>query len=363
MPWPSISLFQRRQQVRDDIAQHMPGADASVPNGPLRIMGDAQASLTHDNDLHLDWVARMMMPDTAEGEYADRWGSIWLKEGRKPATFAIGPITVTGQVGAVVPHGARLVASVRDEVTGGAVTVDVVTTMTLALTGGSAVVAVEALVAGGVGNLPAGTILSWLEVPAGLDGQATVSGSGLAYGVDAETDARLIERYIDRIQEPPHGGNAHDYVQWMLEVPGVTRAWARQEMGIGTVTCRFLMDDVRAGTGGLPTDADLAIVRAYLDKRRPVTVADMFVVAPVPQPFNLTIADLVGDTPIVRANIQTELAMMLRARALPGQRIYASWIGEAVSAATGEDHHELTITDIVPASAGHLVTLGTITYA
>lgn len=361
MPWPSISLKARRQQVRDDIAQHLPGADGSIPNNPLRIMGDAQASLTHDNDLHLDWVARMMMPDTAEGEYADRWGGIWLEQGRKPATFAIGPITVTGTAGAVVPMGARLTGSVPDVTTGAAVTVDVVTTMTLALTGASVTVAVEALVAGKVGNLPAGTVLSWLEVPSGLDGQATVSGSGLAYGADAETDASLIARYIDRIQEPPHGGNAHDYVQWMLEVPGVTRAWAAQEMGIGTVTCRFLMDDLRAG--GIPTDADIAIVRAYLDKRRPVTVADMFVVAPVPQPFSLTISDLVGDTPVVRANIALELAMMLRARALPGQRIFASWIREAVSAATGEDHHELTISDVVPVSAGHLVTLGSITYA
>ncbi len=112
MPWPLISLRDRRRQVRDDIAAHLPGADASVPNSVLRVIADAQAALAHDNDLHLDWVARMMMPDTAEGEFLERWANIWLPKGRKGATSAKGSAVITGEIGAAVPTGAELTATV-----------------------------------------------------------------------------------------------------------------------------------------------------------------------------------------------------------------------------------------------------------
>jgi len=38
-------------------------------------------------------------------------------------------------------------------------------------------------------------------------------------------------------------------------------------------------------------------------------------------------------------------------------------VGEAISAATGEDHHTLSLSNVVPLSAGHLIVPGTITYA
>ena len=67
-------------------------------------------------------------------------------------------------------------------------------------------------------------------------------------GTDAETDDQLRARILHRIQNPPMGGAQADYVTWALAVPGVTRAWAASEQGIGTMTVRFLMDDLRAVT-------------------------------------------------------------------------------------------------------------------
>jgi uncharacterized phage protein gp47/JayE len=361
MPWPLISLRARRAQVRDDIATHLPGADASVPNSVLRVVGDVQANLTHDNDTHLDWVAKQMMPDTAEGAFADRWGAIWLPNGRKAASYAQGQITVTGTVGATVPAGALLTVPAVDN-SGAGVTLQYAVSTSFTLTSTSGLVSIIALNAGALSNLDTGTNLQFVTIPAGIDGQAVVASPALSGGTDMESDADLIARYVDRIQEPPHGGSCHDYVQWALEVPGVTRAWAAQEMGLGTVTLRFMMDDVRAAYNGFPQAGDLAVMQAYIDARRPVTVADWWPLAPVAQALNLTIADLATDTPLVRANIRSELTEMLRARANPGATVYASWIREAISSATGEDHHELTITDAVPASVGTLITLGTITY-
>lgn len=359
MPWPLISLRDRRRQVRDSVATRLPGADATVPNSRVRAFSESQADLTHDNDLHLDWVARMMMPDTAEGEFAERWANIWLPQGRKGATYAAGSITVTGDVGAVVPTGAILTAQAFDAA-GESVTLEfeVVTGVTLATT--SAAVEIAAVTAGALGNLEEGAQLGFLEALDDLDGEAVVSAPGLAGGADQEADSDLIGRYIDRIQNPPHGGTANDYVQWMLEVPGVTRAWAKQEMGVGTVTCRFMMDTVRAAFDGFPQTEDLELVAAYIDGVRPVTVGDRYVVAPIEQSFDVTISLLANDTPEIRTNVRTEILEMLKARAAPGGTIYASWIREAISAATGEDHHDTAIANQVASSAGHLITLGNV---
>lgn len=361
MPWPKPTLRDRRRQVAGDIAQHLPGADATVPNSVLRVIGDAQADLTRDNDDHLDYVARMMMPDTAEGVYAERWANIWLPAGRKPATFAGGSATVTGGIGAAVATGAELVANVFDG-TGQPVELRFEVVAGVTLSGPSAAVPVLALTEGALANLDEGAQLAWLVPPAGIDGYAVVAAPGLTGGADAERDAELIERYVARIQDPPHGGAAHDYVGWALEVPGVTRAWAASEAGIGTITVRIMLDDVRADQNGLPNSGDLATMTAYLAVRRPVTVAQAYILAPVAQPMHLTIDNLAGDTPEVRSNIETELRAMLLARSAPGQLIYASWVREAVSAATGEDRHDLTVANVVPATAGHLVTFGSVTY-
>lgn len=360
MPWPTLTLRDRRKQVRDDIATHLPGADATVPNSRTRAFAEAMANLTHDNDVHLDYVARMMMPDTAEGEFADRWGNIWLPDGRKPASYAGGSITVTGSAGAAVPAGSELVAAAYDQ-SGNPATVRFQTTRGVTLVTTSATVPVTAIDAGALGNLDEGARVAFSTAIAGVDGSAVVAAPGFAGGADQESDRDYVARYIDRIQQPPHGGNRNDYVQWMLEVPGVTRAWAAQEMGIGTVTCRFMMDEVRASFSGFPQSEDLALVESYIDGLRPVTVADLFVVAPIAQSLNLSI-DLAVDTPEVRANVTLELREMLRQRSKPGGIIYASWIREAISSAVGEDYHNTTVANQTPSSAGHIIVLGTITW-
>ena len=354
MPWLTMTLRERRKQVRDDIATHLPGADASIPNTVLRVIGDVMARLALDNDTHLDWVARMMMPDTAEGEFCDRWGGIWLPQGRKGASYAAGQLTVSGTIGAQVPTGARLTATVVNSA-GENVGLEFEVTEGITLSATTGVVPLQSLTPGALANLDEGPQLSFVTPPGAIDGTAVVAAPGLAGGAEIETDAELIERYIARIQSPPHGGARHDYEQWALEVPGVTRAWAKSEMGIGTVTVRIMLDNVRASDDGLPETEDLDLVRAYIDALRPVTVADFWVESPIRQEHTITITGLNRDTPEVRNNIRLEVREMLRARAAPGETIYASWIREAVSAATGEDHHDLTVSNLVPTVPGNMI--------
>jgi uncharacterized phage protein gp47/JayE len=250
------------------------------------------------------------------------------------------------------------------------------TTADVTLGSGATVAPVVALTAGAAGNLAAGAGFGITTAVAGLDGTATVVA--ISGGADAENDDDLRARVLFRIQQPPMGGDADDYVRWALEVPGVRRAWCSpNEMGIGTVTVRFMMDDLRATsdptTSGFPTSDDIAAVQAHLDGKRPVAVKDFFVVAPVPEPVSFTIANLSPDSSATRAAIAANVAKMLAQRAAPAyalngvgqpaQTIFAAWVSEAVLQSSGVVSFDLTMSDHVMPNSGAMAVPGTITYA
>jgi uncharacterized phage protein gp47/JayE len=353
MPWVTPTLDQVRKQNRDYITARL-HSSAMIPNSVLRVLADGNAGLAFLVLLYIDWLALQLLPDTAETEWLDRHAAIWLPaNGRKPATFASGSGTVTGINGSVLPESTQLV-------TGGGVLYE--TTAQIIVGEAATPVNIRAIDAGVAGNLDTQSSLSFVNAIAGIDGAVVIIT--MDGGVDAESDDELRQRVLERIREPPMGGSASDYVQWALQVPGVTRAWcAPNEMGIGTVTVRVMMDDLRADNGGFPTEGDLGIVTAYMEEKRPVAVKDFWVLAPIPEPLDLYISNLVDDTEATRAAIEASVEKMLFAKASPGQTIYRSWVSEAVSQAIGEDHHDLTFSDHVMPSLGHLAVLSSIIYS
>ena len=307
---------------------------------------------------YIDWLALQLLPDTAETVWLDRHGAIWLKNadgtvGRKQATFADGTIAVTGIQGSIVPSGALLM---------GPTGVDYQTTQQILVGSGPTEVPVLALDAGAQGNmLPAATI-SFSAPPPNVNGVAVVIS--MDGGVDPESDDELRGRVLQRIQEPPMGGDNDDYEQWAESVPGVTRAWTYPlEMGPGTVTTRFMMDDLRAEQNGFPFPSDVATVQAYIDSVRPVTVKDFWAEAPIPFEIEMTIQGLVTDAESVRAGIIAAVQQMLFLRATPGQTIYRAWVEGAIVNAPGVDHYNLLFDDTPMPSSGYLAVLGTIIFA
>jgi uncharacterized phage protein gp47/JayE len=351
MPWTTPSLDDVRKQNRDYVTARLHSAPM-VPNSVLRVLADGNAGLAYLVLLYIDWLALQLLPDTAETEWLDRHAQIWIPPGRKPGTFAAGSGTVTGITGTIVPTGTQLTAQPGTLYeTTAAVTIDTVATE----------VAIRAVDPGTVGNLDPGSSLATVTAVAGLDGLATVVT--MTGGVDPETDDELRARVLFRIQEPPMGGDANDYVAWALAVPGVTRAWCYpNEMGIGTVTVRFMCDDLRADQGGFPTQDDVDAVQAYLDEKRPVAVKECAAFAPIPYPITFKVTELVGDDAGTRAAIEQSVIAMLFARAIPGQTIYRSWIDEAISNAIGEDHHDLIYDDTPMPAPGYMAVLGSVLY-
>src|SRR6202008_1994733 len=163
-------LREVRSMIRDAVAASLPGADANVPNSVLRVMSDNQGGLCHLTLQYIDWLALQLLPDTAETEWLDRHGQIWLvnadgSKGRKLATLAAGAADFQGVIdGTVIPAGTQLQSGVAmpadyaslNNVVSFEAMQDITTSSSGLVTGN-----IRALDPGSFGNLTAGTILSF----------------------------------------------------------------------------------------------------------------------------------------------------------------------------------------------------------
>lgn len=350
MPLDRPTLPELIDRAAADLESRLPGGDARLRRSNLAVLARVHSGAVHGLYGYLSWLALQIMPDTAELEHMERWAAIWGVT-RKPATAAKGNVTVTGVNGVIVPTGTVLQRSDSAQFS---INADAT------IVSGTAIAAVTASIAGAAGNTVAGSTLTIVSPIAGVASAAVVAAGGLSGGADPESDDALRLRLLDRIQEPPHGGADFDYVKWALEIPGVTRAWCFPlEMGLGTVTVRFVRDD---DVSLIPDAGEVAAVLAYINARRPVT-ADVYVVAPVAVARNFTIFGLTPSSTTVRDAIAAELGDLLRREAIPGGTILISHIREAISIAAGELNHSLvTPSADVTHTAGQIAVLGTITW-
>lgn len=352
MPLDRPSLQELIERVYADIESQLPGTDARLRRSNLGVLGRTHSGVTHGLYGHLDWQSKQLLPDTAELEYLERHASVY-KITRIAAGKAAGSITFTGTDTSVIPAGTIVQRSDAVEFT---------TDAEATINAGSAIAAVTAVEGGVASNTDAGSSVTLVNPIAGVNSTASVT-TAIANGTDAESDDSLRERLLDRIQQPPHGGAEFDYVKWAKEVSGVTRAWEYpQEMGIGTVTVRFVVDD--HAVSSIPDAAKVTEVQDHIDSVRPVTVKGLYVVAPLDTPLDITITGLNPDTQEVRDAITAELKDLLRREAVPGGTILISHIREAISIAAGEHDHALTVPAAdVTHSTGEIATLGVITWS
>ena len=352
--------------VRDDVIAAFNGAIV-IGNSVLRVMSDTTSGLGHLTLRYIDWLARQFLPDTAEKEWLDRHADIWLvnadgSTGRKSATKASGMGTMTGTAGQIIASGTPMQSKIGTLYeTGEQITLGSLATPVL----------INAIDAGLVGNIAAGEAMQLTESISGVD--TSVIAVSIDGGIDEEDDTALKARVLARIQQPPMGGDSSDYTVWALAVSGVTRAWAAPlEMGIGTMTIRFMMDDLRASSGGFPTYDDIVNVTNYIDKMRPVAIKDRWILSPIPERIDFIITELVNDSISIRSAIVTSVESMLREKAAPAhsvngvlqdaQTIYAEWVSDAIAQVTGVDHFKLIMEDHEMPTKGSIGILGTIVY-
>ena len=356
------------ERTRRAFRSNLPGSDAWLWPNNINPTAKVIAGATHEVFGFADYIAKQKFAITADSEHLDLHGEE-LGLARRPAAPAHGFITVAPVDGASIAAGAlferldglqyRAQAGI---VIAGSAPVDV---------------AVIATTDGVAGHALPGTSLAAIAGIVG-DVQVEVAAGGIVGGADIEDDEAFRERILFRKRYPPHGGSASDYVMWTSSLSGVTRVFVeRLWAGPGTVRVFPLFDDLHlhgiAPYGG----ADILRVRDYLETVRPAG-AIVTISSPEAKPIDITIDELVPDTPDQREAVLAELrAMFLRRSRVAGQdemhlalpflahetSFSRSWIWQAIANATGEDRHIVVApaADVVLA-AGEMATLGDVTF-
>lgn len=350
MPFARPTLTELINRVITDISSRVTGVDSAVMRRSLLgVVGQSEAGAVHLLYGYLDWIAKQTIIDTSTGEYLRRWAAIW-KVIPKTAGFAGGQAAFPGNADSTIFAGT--IVQRQDGVQYKALADSV-------FSGGSLSFPVLALEAGESGNFGTGLPIFLLSPVPGVQSTGATT-SKLEGGVDVESDERLLARLLARIRQPPHGGAASDYEQWALEVSGVTRVWVYPlQMGAGTVTVLFVCDE---DDDIIPSPAKVAEVKAYISARAPVT-AEVFVVAPIPDPLNMNIK-LSPNTAAVQNAVRAEVDDLIERDAEPGGLILISRLREAVSLAAGEDNNQIvTPTSDVSHATGHMAIPGTFTFS
>jgi uncharacterized phage protein gp47/JayE len=349
MPINRPTLEALISQGASELESRLPGVLARARNSVVGVLNRVFAGGLSSLYKYVEALADQWWPDRAAPEFLPEHGARWGVP-QVSAAAAAGAVQFGGTDGSVVPLG-----TVVQRADG----VQYSTTVGGAIGGGVVLLPITAVLAGQAGNCEDGTVLSLVTPIAGVNTEAATVGA-LTGGADVEDIEAWRARILARIRKPPQGGAADDYLAWAYAVPGVTRAWVEPNaLGAGTVVVRFVRDDDVSFIPGAP---EVAAVQAAIDAVRPVT-ATVTVLAPVATPQNFTIA-LLPDTGTNRAAVQAELADLYRRAAEPGGTMLLSQQREAISIATGEVDHVIT----VPAAnqvhtAGQLPTLGVITWA
>jgi uncharacterized phage protein gp47/JayE len=363
MPFQRPTLPELISRIDGDIRNAL-AIVAIIRRSFLGAISRALAGASHLLLGYLDWISRQVFPDTAEGDSLIRWARLFGLELR-PATFAELNIEILGTSGSVVPQG-----EIYQSSTGLQYVLDAEVTIG---GGGSAIGKVIASLSGTAYNLEVGANISLLSPISGIVSQATVDSIEILAS-DTEDIESLRARLINRLQLPPLGGSANDYIQWALEVGGVTRAWVLPlYTGPGTVGVSFVDDTLDPI---IPDTPKIQEVQDYIEERKPVT-ALVTVFAPVPLPLDIAV-DIQPNNSEVQTNIINELSDLVRRDAtLAGSykgpsetntgAILLSRINQAISIAVGLEDFEIdTINgdppaNVVPAS-GELIVLGNITF-
>ena len=371
MPFLRATLTELRQQALTDMMT-APGGDGMgvLRRAVSRAVAWALGNLSNGLHGHLDWVSKQSVPYSAGGEYLEAWASL-VGVNRKAATSFTGTGQWTGVVGAPLPAGTLL--------SGPGGLAYVTTADGIVGSDGLVTAPISAQVPGIASTLDVGEALSITSGVAGVVGAGTLIAR-TAPGVDPRAGWTIQGRMLQRWAAPPQGGDAADYLEWALAVPGVTRAWVNPlGAGAGTVVVYSMWDVAEASHRGFPQGADGV---AALETRDTVATGDQLVlanalyplrpatalvysVAPIAYPVAFTIHPKSAVSTTVRLAVQAAIDDVFLAVSSPlAVEIETDPFVTAIAAVPGMPDFTLTAPAApITAPIGRLPVRGTVAYA
>ncbi|HJU24542.1 MAG TPA: baseplate J/gp47 family protein, partial [Casimicrobiaceae bacterium] len=256
-----VSFFRNRLPGKDDHSESWIGKLARCV--AMAIWGFKQAAIAIDNDA----VPSNKTSDAGMAVWANAVGVPNGQGGYGPLTAqpaSGGAGNCTGTNGTVYPAGALLYAP------DGVTLIQLVNSVSIPGSPpgtGSVLGTFAAVTPGTVGNIAAGSVLTWASAPSGSDPTVTLS-TGLTNGIDVETTPQLYGRVAARMQKPPKGGAEVDYASWAIAAPqaqgsSVNRGYPYPGRG-GLGTVHLLITQQGSGAGRVPSTAMQTAVTNYI---------------------------------------------------------------------------------------------------
>lgn len=241
-------------EVTADILNRMPDtydkSTGSVIYDLQAPVGEEVAGLEGTNDD----ILKNAFFETADDHYKEVIAKDRADITRRPATYATGYVTITGDPGTDIPVGTQVASDFLIFKTTEAATIPAE---------GNVMVLVQCETAGSAGNVPQGSIYEFPVTIAGLN--TVTNASGFTNGYDIESMDDFETRYYAVIRKSAGAGTEEDYETWALEVDGVAAAVCfGRTPTIGSVTVYIMNQNHRA--------ADATLIQAvsdHLDEKKP----------------------------------------------------------------------------------------------
>lgn len=361
MPFTRASLSTIVDRIKSDFESRIDGATSLLRRSFLKVLATVNGGAFHLLYEYLDYQARQLFVVTADTAGLEAHSSEWGIT-RTAATIATGSGEATGVNGTVIPAGTEL--SSTDGVIYS-------TDADATIAAGVATLDFTANVAGADGNDDAGITLTFVSAIVGANTTVTVDSDGITGGADAESDDSLRARILARKRQPPFGSIENDYINWMKEVSGTTRAWTLPlYQGAGTVAVAFVRD---GDTPIFPTSSQRTAMYNYLLEHTD-PASGLLVGVPVTAQPGLSVLNIAAttinfeigmypNTAAIQADVEAELENLMLRAAAPDSTIYLSEISEAISLGIGQGYHRLiSPTNDLTTTALQLHTLGTVTF-
>ena len=362
MPFDRPTLTEIDTRIQNDMKSRIENATSLLRRSLAKIFARVYAGACHLLYGFLEYQKDQLFVLTADTDNLEILGNE-LGVTKNDAVKATGTASGTGTFGTIIPANTELQSNA-----GYSYYTDEEESVTVA---GTFSISFTSEEAGSEYNNDSGITLSFVSPIAGISSTVTVSVAGIDGGTDEEGDESYRTRVLTRKRRPPHGGAYFDYINWVLEVSGNTRAWAfPQYQGHGTIGVAYVRDD---DSSIIPSTEELAETREYIiehtDPTTGLTIGcpvganpGLHMVSLTLQSINFNIS-ITPNTSTVRSQITELLEDYLLNFGGPGQTHYESDISAAIGAAPSLTIHKLNTPDDDFATAVNRVpVLGEITW-
>lgn len=206
------------EEIQERMMASLPDGIDDMPGGfPYDFTMPTAIEKSELIQFHLVRTLMLMFPQFAWGEWLDLHATIAGVQ-RRPSGYAVGEVTVTGEVGTLIPEGAVFCTAATDKTSSLEYAADISCIIPEA---GTIKVPVTAVSGGKESNTKPKTVFFSLTTIKGLS--TVINEQGIYGGTDEEDDESLWERI--EMEYSAEGasfiGNDSDYIRWAKEVTGI----------------------------------------------------------------------------------------------------------------------------------------------